>query len=333
MRYSKPHLARTPAHPPAMSSTSTAPPAPDAMAELHDADQTDDQIATAQERLDEERERNSGAHHAAIAASTAAQGSTQTDDAADTKKRSRRSRATAAEDEAEATPPSPKRSRHDATASASASAPTSSTAAAAGTGGQTNVRLERLRLALARFLELIEYRVTTDKISKSLPRLDREVVEAIRHQFLGQLKDVIKEENENLIIENDLEHKLAELHEMVREADERFQKGVKVGDEEVRDVWRPDLDIETAISARAIPDQEQRVAALREELEQILDTNATIHADLKSLSSRTEEKRVQAREALDALDASIQALEADPAMEKRLRETMDGLLADLGARM
>ncbi|EPQ28820.1 uncharacterized protein PFL1_03623 [Pseudozyma flocculosa PF-1] len=316
-------------------SSSTPPQAIEAQADVQDPDQTDDQLASAQERLDEERERERDRAAAAVSSSsTADTAASQTappasDDPKSGAKRSRKSRGATAEqhdDQGQETA-SNKRTKQQA--------PTETTASLQQPPAQAddaNVRIDRLRLALDRFLELIEYRVTTDKMCKSLPRMDREVLDAIRQQFLGQLKEVIKEENENLIQENDLEHKLASLHRLVKEADERYAKGLKGGEEEAKDVWRADLDIETAISARAIPDQEERVAALRKELDEVLETNATIHADLKSLSARAEEKRFLAKEALDALDAAINALEASPSMEKQLRDTMDGLLADLGAR-
>ena len=105
-----------------------------------------------------------------------------------------------------------------------------------------------------------------------------------------------------MITENELDEKLSSLHALAAEADARYAQGLRTGSEQLKDVWRADLDIETAISARAIPEQEERVAALRDELKQIQKTNAQLHAQLKDVSSRVEERRSEANEALSSLE-------------------------------
>ncbi|CBQ72641.1 conserved hypothetical protein [Sporisorium reilianum SRZ2] len=196
-----------------------------------------------------------------------------------------------------------------------------------------NVRLDRLRQALFRFLDLIEHRATASSFAKALPHIDAESVEALRQQFVSQLKEAIIDESEKLIESNDLEAKLASLHRLAQEADARYQAGYQDGAEEIKDVWRKEMDLETAISARAIPDQEKRVAQLKAELELVRKHNQAIHAALLDTRARSEAIQSDARDSLDALESAIKGLEATPDMQKQLRQTMDDLLQDLGARV
>lgn len=166
-----------------------------------------------------------------------------------------------------------------------------------------NVRLDRLRQALYRFLDLIEHRATRTSFAKALPHIDSESVEALRQQFVTQLKEAIIDESEKLIESNELESKLASLHRLAHEADARYQAGYQEGAEELKDVWRKDLDLETAISAKAIPDQERRVNELKLELEQVRKQNRRIHGELMDTRARCDAIHRDARESLDALES------------------------------
>ncbi|TKY86130.1 hypothetical protein EX895_004955 [Sporisorium graminicola] len=241
---------------------------------------------------------------------------------------SRKSRASgsdpnAAEVEAE---PSRKKARKSV-------ATTSTTVPASAPEADANVRIDRLRQALFRFLDLIEHRATASSFAKALPHIDAESVEALRQQFVSQLKEAIIDESEKLIESNDLEAKLASLHRLAQEADARYQAGYQEGAEEIKDIWRKEMDLETAISARAIPDQERRVDQLKAELEQVRKQNQAIHAALLDTRARSDAIQSDARDSLDALESAIKGLEATPDMQKQLRQTMDDLLQDLGARV
>lgn len=188
-------------------------------------------------------------------------------------------------------------------ATASASEP------AATADANVNVRLDRLRQALFRFLDLIEHRATRSSFAKALPHIDVESVEALRQQFVAQLKEAIIDESEKLIESNDLEAKLASLHRLAQEADARYQAGYAEDAPEIKDVWRKELDLETAISARAIPDQERRVKELKKELELVRKENRAIHADLLDTRARSHAIQSDARDSLDALESvSIESL-------------------------
>ncbi len=130
-----------------------------------------------------------------------------------------------------------------------------------------------------------------------------------------------------------MEEKLASLHRLAHEADARYHAGFPEGAAELKDVWRKELDLETAISAKAIPDQEKRVKELKAELELVRKQNHSIHAELLRTRSRCDAIQGDARDSLDALDSAIKGLEATPDMQKQLRQTMDDLLQDLGARV
>ncbi|GAK65365.1 uncharacterized protein PAN0_008d3582 [Moesziomyces antarcticus] len=196
-----------------------------------------------------------------------------------------------------------------------------------------NVRLDRLRQALFRFLDLIEHRATASSFAKALPHIDVESVEALRMQFVSQLMEAIIDESEKLIESNELEAKLASLHRLAHEADARFHAGYAEGAEELKDVWRKELDLDTAISARAIPDQQRRVDQLKQELDQVRKQNNDIHATLLQTQKRANAIQQDARESLNALESAIKGLEATPEMQNQLRQTMDDLLHDLGARV
>lgn len=166
-----------------------------------------------------------------------------------------------------------------------------------------NVRLDRLRQALFRFLDLIEHRATASSFAKALPHIDVESVEALRMQFVSQLKEAIIDESEKLIESNELEAKLASLHRLAHEADARFHAGYAEGAEELKDVWRKEFDLDTAISARAIPDQQRRVDQLKQELDQVRKQNNDIHATLLQTQKRANAIQQDARESLNALES------------------------------
>lgn len=234
----------------------------------------------------------------------------------------------------------------------------------AGLGTDVNVRLDRLRQALFRFLDLIEHRATRSSFAKALPHIDADSVEALRQQFVSQLKDAIIDESEKLIDSNDLQAKLASLHRLTQEADARYQAGYAENAPEIKDVWRKEIDLETAISAKAIPDQERRVDQLKLELDSVRKQNRAIHATLLETRARSTAIQRDATDSLDALESvshsqhtprvihfktsrtdlhprvhlvlpkqAIKGLEATPDMQKQLRQTMDDLLQDLGARV
>ncbi|SNX85551.1 uncharacterized protein MEPE_04260 [Melanopsichium pennsylvanicum] len=196
-----------------------------------------------------------------------------------------------------------------------------------------NVRLDRLRQALFRFLDLLSHRATPSAFAKALPSIDAESAEALRQQFVTQLKDAIIDESEKLISSNDLESKLASLHKLTQEADARYQANYAEGSEQLKDVWRKELDLETAISAKAIPDQERRVNELIKELDEVRKENASIHKRLLDTRTRSDAIQRDARDSLDSLESAIKGLEATPEMQTQLRHTMDDLLQDLGARV
>ncbi|KAJ9480221.1 hypothetical protein PHBOTO_003441 [Pseudozyma hubeiensis] len=327
--------------------------------EAHNADE---QLVMEQERVHEERETSfhfqrealdaQGSTSASAAAALAAVEDTSTQSAQeDVADNSEEAEAAAVEQETATAvidetvhKPSPRSSRKSRTSgtapSTAASSEPSKKKARKSTittdpaaESDVNVRLDRLRQALFRFLDLIEHRATRSSFVKALPHIDEESVEALRQQFVAQLKAAIIDESEKLIESNDLEAKLASLHRLTQEADARYQAGYREGAVEIMDVWRKEMDLETAVSARAIPDQERRVEILRKELEAVRKENQVIHRELLQTRARSDAIQTDARESLNALESAIKGLEATPDMQKQLRQTMDDLLQDLGARV
>lgn len=296
--------------------------------EAHNADE---QLVMEQERVHEERETSfqfqrealdaQGSTSASAAAALVAVEDTPTqsaqEDVADNSEEAEaaaveQATATAVIDETvhEPSPRSSRKSRTSATApsTAATSEPSKkkarkSTIPDPAVESDVNVRLDRLRQALFRFLDLIEHRATRSSFVKALPHIDSESVEALRQQFVAQLKAAIIDESEKLIESNDLEAKLASLHRLTQEADARYQAGYREGAVEIMDVWRKEMDLETAVSARAIPDQERRVEILRKELEAVRKENQSIHRDLLQTRARSDAVQTDARESLNALES------------------------------
>ena len=73
------------------------------------------------------------------------------------------------------------------------------------------------------------------------------------------------------------------------------------------DVWRPGLDIQTAMLARSNPDQESRLRALEQELEDLREGNRKRVGELRNLRSKATAKQQLANETLQALtEVSLQ---------------------------
>ena len=70
-------------------------------------------------------------------------------------------------------------------------------------------------------------------------------------------------------MKHDLNTRLSELEDLVSEADEREKHAYTPESAELKDVWRPDLGISTAIRARVAADQESRIPALEQELAEV----------------------------------------------------------------
>ena len=62
---------------------------------------------------------------------------------------------------------------------------------------------------------------------------------------------------------------MGQLHTLALEADERQQHAYAPASAERKDVWRPDIDVATAVNARVAADSEPRIAELAAELEEV----------------------------------------------------------------
>lgn len=155
------------------------------------------------------------------------------------------------------------------------------------------------------------------------------VAEKARLQLVQDLKTAIENDLEVLIEQHDLGTRLAELETLTHEADERQRQGAS--DTELRDVWRPDLDIATAIRARVAADQAPRLEALEAELARLQTANAESEARLAAAAAQTTAARTQVQDALVFIDQLLDSVSMKtPEDEQALRATLDTLLTELG---
>ena len=144
---------------------------------------------------------------------------------------------------------------------------------------------------------------------------------------MQDLKTAIENDLEALVEQHNLGTRLAELDTLTHEADERQRQGTS--DAELKDVWRPDLDIATAIRARVAADQAPRLAALEAELARL--QAAKSEARLADTAAQTTAARAEVRDALALIDQLLDSVSMKaPEDEQALRATLDTLLTELG---
>ncbi|PWN29808.1 hypothetical protein BDZ90DRAFT_269723 [Jaminaea rosea] len=211
-------------------------------------------------------------------------------------------------------------------------AASSSRASGIGAGPSEDVRLRKLDEALDRFLGLVDVRATQANFSAALPQLDAATLEPARQALVSSLKDTIKREQASLVGEYELEDRLRELQRLAVEADQRAERGLELESEEMKDVWRADLDISTALHARAIPAQRERVAKLEAELAEIEESNTLLHSQLTANINEADEKQADVRGFLDMLERAVSELKPPVGLEKELRGNLEALAAELGPR-
>ncbi|WFD30211.1 tyrosinase [Malassezia sp. CBS 17886] len=212
----------------------------------------------------------------------------------------------------------------------------------ASTPGADDNRLARMRKALDKFLELIDHKAecvedgtvaltgSAHNFDLALPTMDPVAREKARLQLVQDLKHAVKarEDLEALIVRHDLGDRLAELQTLADEADNRQQRALPQGSSELKDVWRPDLDISTAIRARIAADQATRVPALEQQLSELQASNAESHARITAADDAAERATRDVDASLTLLGTLAQTL--DVTDEQRVREKVDSLLSELG---
>jgi len=105
-------------------------------------------------------------------------------------------------------------------------------------------------------------------------------------------------------------------------------------------VWRPDLDIQTAIRARVSADQTPRIEALQAELAELQEQNRASEERLQGTEAQIDAVRSNVTSALEMLDRvripklTLQLLVSvsinAPEDEQALRAMLDALLTELG---
>ncbi|WFD39628.1 tyrosinase [Malassezia japonica] len=192
-------------------------------------------------------------------------------------------------------------------------------------------RLERMREAFDKFLTLMDEKANAKNFTLALPHADEVALEKARLQFLQDLKAAIRGDLEELIVKHDLNTRLSELEDLVSEADEREKHAYTPESAELKDVWRPDLGISTAIRARVAADQESRIPALEQELAELHASNAESCARIKATEEEAQRAQQQVDDALTMLDELLDAVTLQDANDVKALETMlDALLTELG---
>lgn len=105
-------------------------------------------------------------------------------------------------------------------------------------------------------------------------------------------------------------------------------------------MWRPDLDIQTAIRARVSADQTPRIEALQAELAELQEQNRASEERLQGTEAQIDAVRSNVTSALEMLDRvripklTLQLLVSvsinAPEDEQALRAMLDALLTELG---
>lgn len=105
-------------------------------------------------------------------------------------------------------------------------------------------------------------------------------------------------------------------------------------------MWRPDLDIQTAIRARVSADQAPRIEALQAELAELQEQNRASEERLHGTEAQIDAVRSNVTSALEMLDRvripklTLQLLVSvsinAPEDEQALRAMLDALLTELG---
>ena len=152
-----------------------------------------------------------------------------------------------------------------------------------------------------------------------------------------------------LVAKHDLGARLSELQELVDEADERERNAHAPQSAELKDVWRPDLDISTAIRARIAADQQARMPALEHELaevrcisltHQLQAANAESAERIAAIEQEADEVQAHVADALAMLDKvrrrardliQLRGAVSLPSEDaKALQAMLDALLTDMG---
>lgn len=157
--------------------------------------------------------------------------------------------------------------------------------------------------------------------------MDPIAVEKARLQFLQELKTDIRNDLETLISKYELSQRLQELEELTAEADKRQHNAFA----DLKDVWRPDLDIQTAIRARVSADQAPRIEALQAELAELQEQNRASEERLHGTEAQIDAVRSNVTSALEMLDKLLVSVSINaPEDEQALRAMLDALLTELG---
>ncbi|KAK0537567.1 hypothetical protein OC834_000330 [Tilletia horrida] len=195
-----------------------------------------------------------------------------------------------------------------------------------------NSRLQRMNIALEKFLCLVDVATEKEKVVAAIPHVPPTDLQRLSRELVGHLKSFIITQHVQLVQGFEIDARLAELSDMVEEANDRIAKGLRPESDELKDAWRPYITDEHVTLACQIPEQEDDIKRLEAELQELEDDNELQEALLKEAQEDRKAQVLKMRAALQTLNQTTKAMEIDPAMEKRIHETVDTLLTEVGPR-
>ncbi|CAD6892012.1 unnamed protein product [Tilletia controversa] len=197
---------------------------------------------------------------------------------------------------------------------------------------EDNLRLQHMNIALEKFLGLVDAATEPDKLLAAIPHVPPKDLERLSQTLVSKLKSFILTKHVELVQGFEIDARLAELSEMVEEADARIAKGLKPESEELKDAWRPHITAEQVVLARQIPGQRDEIERLEAQLRELQEDNTKQMEILKATEAERKAQLSHTRLALRNLDQTVRAMNIDAETEKRIRETTDALLAEIGPR-
>jgi len=195
-----------------------------------------------------------------------------------------------------------------------------------------NVRLQHMNLALESFLGLVDVATEPDKLAAAIPNVPLPDLQRLSRDLVGKLKSFIIIQNAKLVQGFEIDVRLAELIDLLAEANQRIAKGLQPESDELKDAWRPHITDEHVVLARQIPEQEAEVQRLEAELQELEEDNARQEALLRDLKAQEEARVGKMFATLEVLGKTEQAIAPDEALKKRIHETTDSLLTEIGPR-
>ncbi|KAK0545848.1 hypothetical protein OC845_004903 [Tilletia horrida] len=198
---------------------------------------------------------------------------------------------------------------------------------------ENNPRLKQMNVALEKFLGLVDVATEEEKLSAAIPQLaSSEDLQRYSRKLVRQLKGFVMTQNVKLVQGFEIDVRMAELNDMIAEANDRIAQKLAPESEEMKDAWRPHITAAQMTLARQIPEQQEELKSLEAELKALEEENAREEESLRSEVAKYESQLSSMRNGLVTLDKTVEAISINADAEKNMHETMDILLTEVVPR-